>query len=133
MGTARYVSTSHLSDLSVGSICTLGDEGLDFLLDAIRNRFLHVDRSVVCNALLDYDIFQPQADPFARTPSPELNDTDITDNILDPDLPIPRTLPDDIMAKSSHASGATAPHPISFTGPLSTMTDDELDELVIRL
>ena len=37
------------------------------------------------------------------------------------------------MATSSHASGTTAPHPTSFTGPLSTMTDDELDKLVIRL
>jgi hypothetical protein len=96
-------------------------------------RFLHVDCSVVRNALLDYGIVQPQADPFARTPSPELNNTDITDDILDPALPIPQTLPDDIIATSSHAPGAAPPHPISFTGPLSATTDDELNELVIRL
>jgi len=96
-------------------------------------RFLHVDRSVVHNALLDYGIVQPQADPFARTPSPELNDAEIADDILDPDLPIPQTLPDDITATSSNTSGATTRHPISFTGPLSTMIDGELDELIVRL
>jgi hypothetical protein len=89
--------------------------------------------SLQCTAGLWYSSGWHQADPFARIPSPELNDTDITNDILDPDPPILQTLPDDIMATSSHESGAAAPHPISFTGPLSTMTDDKLNELIIRL
>ena len=47
--------------------------------------FLHVDHSVVRNALLDYGIANPQEDPFARTPSPDEPETqDDIDDILDP-------------------------------------------------
>jgi hypothetical protein len=94
-------------------------------------RFLDVDRSVVRNALLEYGIAEPQADPFIRTPSPDMENTQTHDDILDPYLPIPHNLPSDITATSSSTSAPQ--HPVSFTGPLSSMSDDQLDEIAIRL
>jgi hypothetical protein len=48
------------------------------------------------------------------------------DDILEPDLPIPPTLPRDIL-------DATPNPPTSSTATISSMTDEELDDLVCRL
>lgn len=106
-------------------------------------RFLHVDRSVVRSALLDYGLAEPQENPFrthdspspsptpsppatliqAAVPTPRLSE--IADDLLDPALPVPDTLPEEM--------GTQSTHPVSYTGPLSTMSDSELDDIIIRL
>jgi hypothetical protein len=89
-------------------------------------RFLGVSRTVVRNALLEHGIAQSQQNPFTQTPAPSLNTTNSdnlfedADDLLNPDLPIPTHLQD-------------VPRVTSFTGPLSTMTDDELDDTLMRL
>jgi hypothetical protein len=92
-------------------------------------RFLNVGRSTVRNALLEYGITQPQESPFPNT-TLESDDNaalDITqhDNLLDPNLPIPAHLPT--------PDNANATRLASFTGPLSTITDDALDDLIVWL
>ncbi|KAF8233990.1 hypothetical protein L208DRAFT_1016614, partial [Tricholoma matsutake] len=67
-------------------------------------RFLHVSRQRVRSALLEHGIALPQADPFIHN----------------------REEPDDIPAPARQ-------HTVSFTAPLSTLSDAELDELILRL
>jgi hypothetical protein len=98
-------------------------------------RFLHVGRSTVRNALLDYGIAQPQENPFRNTTSESDDDAALDiiqdDDLLDPNLPIPAHLPNDVMNPTP--DNAHALHPVSFTGPLSTIIDDVLDDLIVRL
>jgi len=97
-------------------------------------RFLHVGRSVVRNALLEYGIARAQENPF-------LNEDDTTtilseDDLLDPGSPLPRDLPANILNTSSfspNASSSTIPTLASFTGPLSTISDGVLDDLISQL
>lgn len=97
-------------------------------------RFLHVDHSVVRNALLEYGIAQPQADPFARdSPEPESTTAaDEQDELLDPDLPAPRTIPADVRNATLSSSEGTT-YTTSYTGPLSAISDNDLDILITRL
>lgn len=112
-------------------------------------RFLGVARSVVRNALIEHGIAQPQQNPFSSAASPqpepqhdfppqappiELDSSETHDDILDPHLPIPNQLPSGLDTNISPSSGPeNATQPVSFTGPLSNMTDDELDDIIIRL
>ena len=107
-------------------------------------RFLNVNRDTVRNALLDYGIAEPQQSNFQTSievdSMPDGDDT-ITpeDELLDPHLPIPANLPPDIVAAAtppihipldSTTSGLSV---LAYTGPLSMLTDDELDDLILRL
>ena len=99
-------------------------------------RFLHVGHNVVRNALLEYGIAQPQENPFLR-PS-EVNTTHVLpdDDLLDPSPPLPNNLAPDILGTSSalsSTSGSTIPTLVSFTGPLSMLSDSELDNLICQL
>ncbi|KAJ7631611.1 hypothetical protein DFH06DRAFT_1004926 [Mycena polygramma] len=83
------------------------------------HRFLGVSRSTVRSALLRHGI--------NVLPNPEpVNDTDTEDDLLDPDLPIPTQLP-------SAVEDLAPPQVASYTGPLSNLSDDELDLLLLRL
>jgi hypothetical protein len=110
------------------------------------SRFLNVSRQTVRSALLEYGITTPQADPFiASREEPDSTDngaetqaateagsaaqTATSDSLLNPDLPIPPTLPSDILRPAS----TVQEHAVSFTGPLSTLSDAGLDELILRL
>jgi len=88
-------------------------------------RFLNVGRSTVRNALLNYGIAQPQQSPFASEDEQVEPGTLVEDHLLDPELPSPTQLPHDVVG--------SAPQVTSFTGPVSSLTDDQLDELVIHL
>lgn len=92
------------------------------------SRFLNVGRSTIRNALLDYGISQPQQSPFASTDDQEQllqSDLLVEDHLLDPALSSPSQLPADILNST--------PLVASFTGPVSTLTDNELDDLILRL
>jgi hypothetical protein len=102
-----------------------------------------VSRQTVRNALLDYGIAAPQTNPFISG-STELSEDSATvtasetgnvaeasaeDMLLNPDLLIPPTSLPDI----SGLTGAAEQAPVSFTGPLSSLTNSELDDLVLCL
>ena len=97
-------------------------------------RFLHVSRQTVHSALLEHGIAAPQANPFISSTSREdqVATDSIADSLLNPDLPIPPTLPSDILEPAS-ARGQATGHAVSFTRPLSTLSDSELDKLILRL
>jgi hypothetical protein len=83
----------------------------------------------VRNALLAEGIAQRQANPFPPAPPQEAvaGDGAEPDDILEPDIPLPAgALPPDI-------ENLTADGLVSFTGPVSGISDDELDMLLLRL
>jgi hypothetical protein len=88
----------------------------------------------VRNALIEHGIAQPQPTPFS--PTDDIDDVDdndaIDDNddILDPDLPIPAAgeFPPGIENLAPPSQPTT-----SFTGPVSEISDDDLDMLLLRL
>jgi hypothetical protein len=100
------------------------------------SRFLHVSRQRVRSALLEHGIAVPQADPFmhGREESDHTDDitadsaaqTAATDSLLNPNLPLPLAFPPDIPTPAGQ-------HTVSFTAPLSTLSDAELDELILCL
>ncbi|KAJ7914670.1 hypothetical protein B0H13DRAFT_2325117 [Mycena leptocephala] len=91
------------------------------------HRFLGVSRNTVRTALLENGFSIPQSNPFpANTsseppPSDDLNGDD--DDLLDPEMPIPAHLPPEVQH-----GGIT-----SYTGPLSDISDEDLDSLILRL
>jgi hypothetical protein len=108
------------------------------------SRFLHVSRQRVRSALLEHGIAVPQADPFihsrdleepegtehygtddigADTQAGTAAQTATTDNLLNPNLPLPLDFPPDIPSQ----------HTVSFTAPLSTLSDADLDQLILCL
>ncbi|KAJ7137391.1 hypothetical protein C8R43DRAFT_893734 [Mycena crocata] len=93
-------------------------------------RYLGVSRSVVRNALLEHGIAEQQTNPFPQNTVVDAPDVaaeveDGIDDILDPDLPVPHQFPPDV---ENLAQTTT-----SFTGPVSGISDDDLDTLLIRL
>ena len=99
-------------------------------------RFLNVGRNVIRNALLEYGIAEPQENPFLRpsedVATPLLPDADL----LDPSPPLPNDLTANVLDTRpalSNASSSTIPTLASFTGPLSTLSDDALDTLISQL
>ena len=94
-------------------------------------RFLHVGRSTVRDALIDYGITEPQSNPFPnqiQDGSMEPGDF-VEDHLLDPDLPLPTPLSDEILTSGNGPIAAT----VSFTGPVSSLLDSALDDLIQRL
>ncbi|KAJ6449897.1 hypothetical protein C8R45DRAFT_1057262 [Mycena sanguinolenta] len=91
------------------------------------SRFLGVGRATVRNALIAHGIAQPQLNPFqpatADTPTED-------DDILDPNLPIPSAgeFPPEVEELATPSQPT-----ISFTGPVSSIPDDDLDTLLLRL
>ncbi|KAJ7318081.1 hypothetical protein DFH08DRAFT_917574 [Mycena albidolilacea] len=95
------------------------------------SRFLGVGRTTVRNALLEHGIAQPQESPFQQVDPPSPEDTNPNDDdILDPDLPIPSAgeFPPEVQNMVPSSQPTT-----SFTGPVSEISDDELDMLLLRL
>ena len=94
-------------------------------------RFLNVGRSVVRNALLEYEIVHAQENPF-----PSAQDDTIAGDFLDPNEPLPLDLPANVLNTGSFSSNAlscTISTLASFTGPLSTISDVALDDLISQL
>ncbi|KAF8142950.1 hypothetical protein K438DRAFT_2111325, partial [Mycena galopus ATCC 62051] len=92
------------------------------------SRFLRVGRTIVQNALLEYGIAEPQQSPFDQPDalSASVNADPTNNDILDPDLPIPSgNFPAEVEELSA-SSQLTA----SFTGPMSDISDDDLDMLL---
>jgi hypothetical protein len=103
-------------------------------------RFLGVGRRTVRNALLQYGIAEPQAIPFNLTQAESLFDgpEDMQPNIdipppgpNDPDLlhtidPLLNPAPDELPTIPSVPA-------VSYTGPLSSISDDDLDGLIQML
>ncbi|TRM62018.1 hypothetical protein BD626DRAFT_404602 [Schizophyllum amplum] len=82
--------------------------------------FLHVGRTTVRNALLEYGIRETGRDPFAAPHQPEPPTTssdNSTDEILDPLLPPPAHLPPDVRCGSRG----------------QRLTEPELDSVLLRL
>ncbi len=77
-------------------------------------RFLSVSRTRVRQEILDLGLAQPLEDPFTLTPPTDQNDH--ADDLLDPEAP-----------------ASIAQHLVSYTGPLSQLTDDELDTILADL
>ncbi|KAJ7892446.1 hypothetical protein B0H13DRAFT_2234788 [Mycena leptocephala] len=100
------------------------------------SRFLRVGRSTVRNALIEHGIARPQQSPFQLNniwaPDIEDDDGDIEhDDILDPDLPIPSS--NEFPPEVEELATPPQPTTTSFTGPLSEISDDDLDMLILRL
>jgi hypothetical protein len=90
---------------------------------------LGVSHSIVRRQLLEYGIAQPGSRPQFQDESNDSDDTtyhasDDRDELLDPDIPLPQNLPDDI--ESRHSARRNRSY-------LSTMSDEELDTLVTEL
>jgi hypothetical protein len=98
------------------------------------SRFLNISRQRVRSALLEHGIAVPQTNPFTHsTDSDDIGEdmvsaaqTDTEDSLLNPDLPLPPAFPPDIPAPDEQ-------HTVSFTAPLSTLSDTDLDELISSL
>ena len=102
--------------------------------------FLGVHRNTVRSALLKHGIVQPQESPFQSPPEEPIVDAAPLeyDELLDPSLALPDGLPPDIeppepVAADGTNDDSTRTHIASYTGPLSSISDKELDELIIRL
>ena len=148
------LDSSHHGKLTIIETIYTGNRGhphisidLDFLRWAYSHRtvsgiayFLGVHRDMVQSALLEHGIVEPQENPFKLHPEepavivPPLED----DELLDPRFTLPDTLPsdiqppgpltvDDINAESSNSNIT------SYTGPLSSISDANLDDLIIQL
>jgi hypothetical protein len=92
------------------------------------HRFLNVGCSVVQNALIEYGIAEPQQNPFApesgNEQMPRPGDL-IEDHLLNPEIPPPIQLPNDVLGMMTSL--------VSVTGPVSGLTDNQLDDLIIHL
>jgi hypothetical protein len=105
------------------------------------SRFLGVGRRTVRNALISHGIATPQASPFIHyeaennsqeesssqsgsLPQHDGNGGDSEDDILNHTFTVPETLPTDI---------STPSFPVSYTSPLSDISDSHLDNLISQL
>jgi len=97
------------------------------------SRFLGVGRQTVRNALLSHGIAEQQLDPFVfhRDDNlgvligPETTQTG-PDSLLDPSDP-------NYIPNSGQPQAPSRDHITSYTGPISSATDDELDSLILQL
>lgn len=103
------------------------------------SRFLNVGRNTVRRALLDFGIAESQEDPFHANSEAAGDDgqDDIhlleRDDLLDPNIPFsfnPSNTDADLQPSTSDQHSRSV---VSYTGPLSTLTDDALDELILQL
>ena len=100
---------------------------------------LGVNRDTVQSALLEHSIVQPQENPFGSHPEepvdvPPLED----DELLDPPFTPPDMLHSDIqppvpLTEDSVNVGPSSSNVASYTGPLSSISDANLDDLIIQL
>ncbi|KAF8187046.1 hypothetical protein K438DRAFT_1907599 [Mycena galopus ATCC 62051] len=102
----------------------------DFLRFAYSQRsassihhFLGVSQSMVRSALLHHGITELQLDPFPCAPSPTQPATK-EDDLLDPVIPMPAELPPEVEGMALISSS---------TGPLSDISDKDLDILLLCL
>ncbi|KAJ7632351.1 hypothetical protein FB45DRAFT_866070 [Roridomyces roridus] len=92
------------------------------------HRFLGVSRNTVRTALLEHGIATLQANPFLNHNAPAAPPADLPrgdaaiDDLLDLEVSIPNTLPQEVQNLA-----------VSYTGPLSNISDDELDSLIVQL
>ena len=99
------------------------------------SRFLNISRQSVRSALLEHGIAVPQANPFIYhndTNSDHIDaetvaQTATEDSLLNPELPLPPTFPADFSEPPGQHTV------VSFTAPLSTLADGDLDELILYL
>ena len=141
------LSTSHYGRPSVVGVLRTGRRGRprlvfdpNFLEWAITQRttsriasFLTVGRTTLCQAMLDYGLAEPGDNPFLPegSISSELSESVLVsddDDILEPELPLPHALPQEVVDATP-----VVQDPTSSTATLSTMTDDQLDDLLLRL
>jgi hypothetical protein len=103
------------------------------------SRFLGVGRQTVRNALLSHGIAQEQSSPFVfyednSNPADSSSESETTytqaglDVLLDPPGPV---LIQDVVSPTE--SQQPQPHIVSYTGPISSITDDQLDNLNLQL
>ena len=96
--------------------------------------FLSVGRTSLRQAMLDYGLAEPGDNPFLPEGSESIQDPSETllesddDDILEPELPLPLTLPQEVVNATP-----VAQYSISSMASPSTMTDDELDNLLLQL
>ena len=102
--------------------------------------FLGVHRNTVQSALLECGIVQPQENPFQSSPEEHIVSTapQEHDELLDPPLALPDSLPSNIEPQVSFiadntSSDSTRSHVSLYMGPLSSISDEDLDKLVIQL
>jgi len=107
-------------------------------------RFLNVSRQTVRTQLLRHGLAEPQANPFRRyDDDPDIQEMQagVMDNADDTELPVvdaPEVehdgLLDPIAEIPDHLPNAIQQHEVtSYTGLLSGITDDELDNLIVLL
>ena len=106
------------------------------------SRFLHVGRNTVRRALIRYGIAEAQENLFHTSATD--SEEDLTDgllpqdDLLDPSLSLPTNLENhiqdvDLNRNPSDLSDPQALRVVSFTRPLSTLSDDNLDALITQL
>ena len=146
------LSTSHHGRPSVVGVLRTGGRGRPrlvfdpgFLEWAMTQRttsgiasFLSVGRTTLRQAMLDYGLAEPGDNPFSPEGSTSLDQSETVvlvsdnDDILEPELPLPLTLPQEVVDASA-TTVTVAPYSVSSTATLSTMTDDQLDNLLLQL
>jgi hypothetical protein len=100
-------------------------------------RFLNVNRQTVRNALLEYGIAAPQINPFnhnivlAQDFSVEESDMDLGHSITE--TAGEHTLDDILDPVQPMEDRTISQQTVSFTGPLSGITDSDLDEIITAL
>jgi hypothetical protein len=141
------LSTSHYGRPSIVGVMRTGRRGRPrlvfdpgFLQWAMTQRttsriasFLSVGRTTLRQAMLDYGLAEPGDNPFLPEGSISLDSSETglvsDDDILEPELPLPLTLPQEVVVNAT----SVAQYSVSSTAALSTMTDDELDNLLLQL
>ena len=98
-------------------------------------QFLHVGQWTVRNALLEYGIAEPQNNPFPSIDAGTHNQILQEDDLLDPNIPLPDHIPTIAVSNtpSSSTLNTTNWPVVSFTGPLSALCNDTLDDLISQL
>lgn len=104
------------------------------------SRFLGISRGTVRAAVLKYGLAQPQTNPFPNVFDTEAKSTETTpsqagdaaahDFVLDPILPYPTAIN---LGPDTFAPSQQPRQVVSYTGPLSSITDDELDTIIKHL
>ena len=89
-------------------------------------QFLNLNRDTVSNALLDYGIAEAQGASLFGSPA-GTSPSGSSDDLLDPEIPQPGSLPSNIL------NYAAEQPTLSFTRPLSGITDGELDNILVHL
>lgn len=102
-------------------------------------QFLGLSRRTVRDAVLDYGLAEPQSSPFLFLDDEASGDADAEALAADlqPDTRDPLLDPISVSATDPELPPLSHPEPqqntTSYTGPLSTINDDDLDDLIIRL